>query len=291
MSYLRYNMETVSHLPQRMNCRLLYITRAYYDSDWESVLHTHHFTELFFVVSGKGNFSIEGETFCVQPDDVIIVNPNVSHIEFGDKRNNLEYIVLGIENLKFSFQEKEHNPDYEIRNFRESKADLLFYLQQILKETHEKRENYSIICHDLLESFLLLLSRKIQTELSFEPSKRALQECRFVEQYLNEHFSEDITLQTLSDITFRNKYYLGHIFKEYKGMSPINYLIKLRIQEAMNLLENSNYSIAKICQAVGFSSQSYFTQVFKRETGISPNKYRQQKCADKETENKKEQIE
>ena len=71
-----------------------------------------------------------------------------------------------------------------------------------------------------------------------------------------------------------NKYYLVHAFKEYKGMSPINYLIDRRIQEAQYLLETSNYSIAKIAQAVGFSSQSYFSQVFRKEKGVSPNQYR-----------------
>ena len=71
-----------------------------------------------------------------------------------------------------------------------------------------------------------------------------------------------------------NKYYLVHAFKNYKGVSPINYLITRRIQEAKLLLETSNFSIAKIAQAIGFSSQSYFSQVFRKETGLSPIQYR-----------------
>ena len=80
------------------------------------------------------------------------------------------------------------------------------------------------------------------------------------------YFKEDITLQTLSDLTYLNKYYLVHAFKNYKGVSPINYLIEKRISEAKHLLGTTNFPIAKIASVVGFSSQSYFSQVFRKET-------------------------
>ena len=79
-----------------------------------------------------------------------------------------------------------------------------------------------------------------------------------------------------------NKYYLVHSFKEYKGISPINYLIDKRILEAKHLLETTNHPIAKIADMTGFSSQSYFSQVFKRETQMTPNEFR--KIKDKKPE-------
>ena len=118
------------------------------------------------------------------------------------------------------------------------------------------------------------ITRQTQTTLSVAPTKKITKECRFIEQYLDEHFKEDITLQTLSDLTYLNKYYLVHAFKNYKGVSPINYLIEKRISEAKHLLGTTNFPIAKIASVVGFSSQSYFSQVFRKETGLSPNKYR-----------------
>ena len=76
---------------------------------------------------------------------------------------------------------------------------------------------------------------------------------------------EDITLQTLSDLTYLNKYYLVHAFKNYKGVSPINYLINRRLVEAKHLLATTNYPISKIAASIGFSSQSYFSQ-FRKKT-------------------------
>lgn len=91
-----------------------------------------------------------------------------------------------------------------------------------------------------------------------------------IEQYINAHYAETITLDTLSALTFHSKYYIAHAFTKYKGISPINYLITRRIEEAKSLLEHTDFPVAKIAQAVGFSSQSYFSQAFRRETTLSP---------------------
>ena len=143
-----------------------------------------------------------------------------------------------------------------------------------VKEVRKKEENFESICQNLLELIIWNITRQTQTTLSVAPTKKITKECRFIEQYLDEHFKEDITLQTLSDLTYLNKYYLVHAFKNYKGVSPINYLIEKRISEAKHLLGTTNFPIAKIASVVGFSSQSYFSQVFRKETGLSPNKYR-----------------
>lgn len=73
-----------------------------------------------------------------------------------------------------------------------------------------------------------------------------------------------------------NKYYLVHVFTRTYGISPINYLIGRRIGGAKRLLAESDYSISQIAQTVGFSSQSYFSQSFKRVTGQTPAQYRRQ---------------
>ena len=71
-----------------------------------------------------------------------------------------------------------------------------------------------------------------------------------------------------------NKYYLAHAFTKYTGLSPINYLLQKRIQEAKSLLESTSCSIAQISNMLGFSSQSYFSQVFKKSTGKTPIQHR-----------------
>lgn len=279
MPYQRFRLEgtdspNTKELPH-VDSELLYITQSYYDHDWPSVLHTHHFTELFYVLNGEGHFLIEDKKIPVKADDLVIINPNVIHTEQCDTKNKLEYIVLGISGLQF-VSKKEAHCDYSIHNFKSNKKEIIFILQTIIREAQKKDDNFHEICQSLLDVLLMYLMRKTETTVSSDTSKKASRECRFIEQYIDEHFSEDISLETLSSLTYMNKYYLVHAFKNYKGVSPINYLIDKRIQEAKLLLETTNYSIAKIAQHVGFSSQSYFSQIFRKETNLSPIQYKKQ---------------
>ena len=116
--------------------------------------------------------------------------------------------------------------------------------------------------------------RRIKKKILVAQTKKITKECRFIEQYINEHYAEDIDLDLLARVTYLNKYYLVHAFKNYKGISPINYLIDKRISCAKDLLEQTNYSVSKIAELVGFASQSYFSQAFKKDCGITPNQYR-----------------
>ena len=99
-------------------------------------------------------------------------------------------------------------------------------------------------------------------------------ECTQIKNYLDANYSENITLDTLAAITHMNKYYMAHAFTKYIGISPINYLLQKRIQEGKSLLESTTHSIAEISALLGFSSQSYFSQTFKKATGKTPIQHR-----------------
>lgn len=277
MPYQRFRLEGTEpaqpgELP-RIEADILYITQSYYDHDWPSVLHTHHFTELFYVLDGEGLFLVEDKKIPVHADDLVIINPNVTHTEQCDTKHKLEYIVLGVSGLQFD-SKTGTSLNYSIHNFRSNKKEIIFILQTIFKEAQKKEENFRDVCQNLLDILLIYLMRNTETAVMADDSKKASRECRFIEQYIDEHFAEDISLETLSSLTYMNKYYLVHAFKNYKGVSPINYLIEKRIQEAKTLLETTNFSIAKIAQHVGFSSQSYFSQIFRKVTGETPIKYK-----------------
>ena len=159
-------------------------------------------------------------------------------------------------------------------NYYNYKHEILFYLKTLLQEIEHEDEEYEIVCQDLLEVLIINMVRRTKANMIVAPSQKITKECRFVEQYINNHFREDITLELLSEKSYMNKYYLVHVFKQYKGVSPINYLISKRVECAKELLETTNYPIAQIAESSGFSSQSYFSQVFKKATNMSPNEYR-----------------
>lgn len=272
MSNYRYQLD--NRKVEKMNMRLLYISQAKYDSDWHSIKHSHHFAEIFYVMRGTGDFLVDNTRFKVKQDDLIIINPNVPHTEIGQINETFEYIVLGIQGLQFIDESGLGIEDYSIHNYEDYKHEVLFYLRTLVLEAQEKDDSFEAICQNILEILIINMIRRTKKKLIFAPTKKISKECKFIEQYIDEHFREDITLDQLSKLTYLNKYYIVHAFKVYKGVSPINYLINRRIIEAKSLLVTTNYSVSKISDICGFSSQSYFSQVFKKETNLTPNQFR-----------------
>lgn len=92
--------------------------------------------------------------------------------------------------------------------------------------------------------------------------------------YIREHYSEDITLKKLSEEVYVNPMYLSRLFKEKAGISYIDYLTEIRIDNAKRLLNDLSLRIYDIAEMVGYESRKHFGKIFKDHTGMSPKEYR-----------------
>ena len=91
---------------------------------------------------------------------------------------------------------------------------------------------------------------------------------------INNRIGERISLQAISDELHMDKYYLCHYFKRKTSMTIMEYITERRVNMAMRMLSNTNRSVTETAQLCGFSSASYFNQVFRRKTGKTPSEYR-----------------
>ncbi len=92
-------------------------------------------------------------------------------------------------------------------------------------------------------------------------------------RYINSNFGEEIRLDQLAHLQHTSKYHLIRLFKRYYGITPHQYLINIRMEEAKKLLNKGN-SISDTCYKVGFESINSFSNLFKTKTGKSPSEYR-----------------
>lgn len=269
----RFEFEQITQIVNKS--KLLYIDSSKFDAGWHSTLHSHPFTELFYVINGEGKFQFyDGSTIDVTQDDLLILNPNFVHTEISSEENPLEYIVLGIDGIGFIESEKFDN-FYSIHNYQQFKHEILFYLRTLYRESHEGEDYKDLLTDNLLNVLIINIIRRSKVQLQIESEEdKTNKDCVFIEQYLNTHYNENISLDKLSELTFMNKYYLSHIFKEHSGYSPIEYLLLRRKEAAKKLLVTTDHSISQIAGIVGFGSSSYFSQYFKRETQLSPSQYR-----------------
>ena len=103
----------IRHAPApRESFRLLYISKSRFGGDWNSTVHTHSCTELFYCLSGEGQFLLSGQLFPVKPDDMVIVNPQVEHTELSLNASPLEYIVLGVSGIEILFEQSRFHLRY-----------------------------------------------------------------------------------------------------------------------------------------------------------------------------------
>ncbi|MGN1093490.1 MAG: helix-turn-helix domain-containing protein [Candidatus Neoclostridium sp.] len=94
--------------------------------------------------------------------------------------------------------------------------------------------------------------------------------------FIDEHYGEDLTLDTIAGHFAISKYFLCHVFKRQTGTSVVRYVTSRRIYKAKKLLAESNKSVTEIAFDCGFSDGAYFTKTFRRAEGISPVAYRKQ---------------
>lgn len=269
MSIRKYQLDSehLNHLPGR----LISVSASLYEGDWKSIRHTHPFVELFYVKSGSGSFFIEGQNFPIYKDELIIINPNVEHTEVSLDDSPLEYITLGIEDFQFSFS---HQGSYLALKDKSVTKNLGIYFSAILKEVERQSPGYELICQNFLEILTLLLIRQTNSAFELIPVENTTRECSRIKRYIDSHYQDDITLDSLAKMAHLNKYYFVHAFTKFYGQSPIQYLTSRRLKTSRDLLETSDYTISEIAQLSGFSSPSYFAQCFRKNCGMTALSYR-----------------
>ena len=274
MSRSHYTLDKEQTYTVRGTAKLLNVASAKYGGDWHSVPHTHNHTELFYIVGGRGQFRIQDQLYPVNPNNLVIINPNVTHTEVSLNAQPLEYIVLGIEGVELATGENS-NGQFCILDHYES-VEISGCLRNILREMEQKSPGHEDVCQAYMEILIIRLMRNTALAVPAEPRIiSGNRQCAAVRRYIDMHFKEALTLEQLAEEAHMNKYYLSHAFKREYGVSPINYMITRRIEESKYLLAETDLSMSQISQLLGFSSLSYFSQVFRRTQSVSPMEYRQ----------------
>lgn len=124
----------------------------------------------------------------------------------------------------------------------------------------------------LLCSLLTFFAKKVSKETIYKESVLTDK----IIAYMESNFQEDITLEFLSKRFYVSKYEISRMFSKNVGISFLEYLTRIRIENSKKLLSKTTLSITKISEVTGFHSSSNFARVFKKVTGISPVMYRKE---------------
>jgi len=251
----------------------------------EVTLHHHDFYEIYFFLSGNVQYNIESRSYLLTPGDVLLISPMELHQPmFGSEHRTYERIVLWI-NKRFleglslpgrSFTECFNTafPSHTnlLRPEGVARQYLTFLLEQLLAEKNSEDPYSEMAALSYLAQVMISLNR-LSLVYRQEQSIPAPDSTVYsVLGYINDHYSENLTLDLLANKFFISKYHLSREFQRLVGTSVHRYIIQKRLVMAKQMLSEGKPS-SEVYQHCGFGDYSNFYRAFKAEYQISPKDF------------------
>lgn len=280
-------MKSTSFLPV-----IVKTIERFHDTSWMIEPSRHEFYEMVYMKRGDAVFEIAGTPAPLGPNDIVIIKPDQPHKLFVESESGCDFIVLS-----FKFVNKLETGYSEVSlgdflNFVSGKGsapfitlkvsqknEIITLLNRILKERESSEIGSEFLNHLLVLELFILISRalKMEWESTITDKSPKLKELIQISiHYIHNNFERDISLKDISKYVFLSSSYFIRAFKEEVGISPINYLLKIRVERAKELLSETDGKIGHIALNVGFSNQQRFNEIFKKYTGFTPLQYRKQ---------------
>ena len=226
---------------------------------WNYSRHSHPYIELIFFLEGNLRLNASGTSLSASTYDTLVYPANCIHQDGKNLEETCEIICLWVDipELVLDKTVLMHERNRDIRN-------IFLY---IFDEWHKENR----IAYLVENAIKMLLMTILRDQSEIPEGEQFLTQ---VFQHIDRHYNERITLEELSARTHISRSYLTRRFRQYTGETVVTYINRLRIQNARELLIQSDKSITEIAWEVGFESPKYFHRLFKRETGEAPAAFR-----------------
>jgi AraC-like DNA-binding protein len=230
--------------------------------------------------------TINEQDFHILPSEVIIVPPGEMHSIVAPKSGKRFIFMINISNLVglkgFSgIQTLLYTPIHMTRDtYPDIYEDVYDILVQMRNEYFHKNEYAELTIYALLiNMFVKFGYNHINTEELF-PNVRLYKQKEYAKKfnelldYIDNHYMEELTLDTIADTIGFSKFHFSRLFKQYTNFTFCDYLNLRRIKAAEKLLVEPDYSITEIALQSGFASISTFNRIFKQQKKCTPSEYR-----------------
>lgn len=157
------------------------------------------------------------------------------------------------------------------------KAEISLLAERIVSEMSDNRYSKDLMIQTLTVELMINLSRAMRNEWEENirvKTGKAKELVAIARQYMDDNFDQGITVAQAAQYVFLSQGYFTRAFRDETGMSPMNYLMKKRIERACLLLENNEIKVSAISLQSGFSSPQRFNVAFRKLMGMTPMEYR-----------------
>lgn len=248
--------------------------------------HTHDYYEFYLFLEGDLDLEISGHARPLHPGDMVLVPPGVSHHALMHSSDRpYRRFVLWV-SQEYAARLLKESPDYVFLMQRAATSGRCYYhfheaefssiqsrLIRLLEEFHSNRYGRNAAVYLALNDLLLYMNRIIyeREHPVVSGSGDLMQEIML---FIDEHLTEDLSLDVLADHVCLSKYYIAHYFKDSLGISIHQYITKKRLQSCSEAIAAGS-DITRTFDEYGFRDYSSFYRMFRKEYGMSPREFQE----------------
>lgn len=230
--------------------------------------HIHQYAELIFMLEGEMRITVDEKEEYIRAGEAAFIFPFQTH-KMSSKSTNKLAMYLFSPATMVSFMKKHEGNVGESAVFKPKESTLAVFREKILNS-----EDFSLYN---VKGFLYLALDDYLSQIPLRKSIGGTNVVSKVITYMNEHFTEQITLESVANALGYSANYLSHCIQKLYGLNFCTILASLRIERARYLITSSDKTTTEICYECGFGSERTFLRQFQSIIGSSPSAYRK-KC-------------
>ena len=228
---------------------------------------------IHYVTEGKGIFTTNGKTYQLKKGDAFLMCPGEQIYYEADKKNPWCYAWIGMQGVKVeSYLRKTAFANSPIIHYsKDDQLSLLYIkLQKAYSSDSRSRE---LLVNSVLYEILHFLINSVPNEKSDKDHNEKIYLNKII-SYCAINIDKQIKVSELAQYLGLDRSYLTRLFKSEMKISLKDYILKTKIDEANDLLKNTDLPINVISRSVGFDDPLYFSRIYKEKQKISPKNYR-----------------
>lgn len=244
--------------------------RSWCDGSYRIFRECSEFWVIEYISSGMGSIEINGKVYYPQKGDVYLLPSGSRHCYYSDAK---EPWIKTFVNFRGAVADGLASA-YHLKGIvlfpgmEQAVAERFFQIYTMMQNRNLEDAYVIFKTEILIHEIFHILGQKIKSTIGISD------EMKKIKDYLETHVSVSVTIDELSALIYRSPDYLIRHFREEFGMTPYKYFIEKKMEAAKTMLRDTSLSVKEIGELVGYEDAHYFSNVFRKESGIPPLQYR-----------------
>lgn len=281
----KYNLQLLIEFPLR-------IVFYQFTAAHPIVPNYHDFYEIGYFSSGKGIFYFADAQYEIVPGSITLIPAGQMHYVDADPEDTLRTVSVyfmpelvyhpgfNSQDYQYLLPFYNHGPDHPpVLQEAVLEFSVWKHILNMYQLVQEKNDFYQLMIKNQLCGLLIrFLQNRKQQGLLTENQPAPVNKIKRLEkafEYIKKEYATEISLEEIADRVSMSPSYFCRYFKQVTGLSLVQYIQRYRVDQAKELLVNTDLSVTEIAFQIGFNSQSYFDRIFQRLTRTSPGHFRQ----------------